>query len=350
MIRKLLLLSSFAFSCLSLQSCSTNSSKILNLKAEGIDSYVQLTGDALSYHLASRDDLVLMISHRGCLACNIAKTHIREYVRETSNIFYVIEFDDYDEIQPNQKELPKVTKTPTFLYFKSGNLLKMIEGAASDYKTFTVQMKRYVEDISLYSLNTFNKIGDDTQDLTQFHYYIEDKSDTSVLDKKIVETPDLTVFFTWLRCGDCQNFHQKTFDNYVLSLDKSIKVYQFEVDHFRRNKPGTNPGEGNDGYENYMLWLDFAAKYGFDSYRDGKVPVLVNYQEGEFSSMAVFANDAGITQDDNNQYYYTETFFPEIQTIRGKTEADLVSKVEKRELELMTEFMDIHIKGLEESE
>lgn len=341
MIKKLLLLSAFAFSCLSMQSCSTNNSKILNLKAEGIDSYVQLTGDDLSYHLASRDDLVLMVSLPGCHGCNVSKTFIKEYVKNTNNIFYVIEYHAYSDIQPNQKELPKVTKTPTFLYFKSGNLLKMIEGATSDYDSFAAQMAKYVQDINLYSLNTFTKMNEDTSD----PYYIEDKSDTSVLDKKLSETPDLTVFFTWLRCGDCQNFHQKTFDSYVVALDKSIKVYQFEVDYFRRSKPGVNPGEGNDGYEDYMLWLNFATKYGFNTYRDGKVPVIINYQNGNFSSMAVFANDTGITTDENNQYYYGTTFFPEIKDIRGKTEADLISKVEKRELELMTEYMNTHIKG-----
>ena len=46
-----------------------------------------------------------------------------------------------------------------------------------------------------------------------------------------------------------------------------------------------------DKKENWDNWINFATKYGFVSYRDGKVPVLINYESGNATDLLVYHND-----------------------------------------------------------
>lgn len=341
MFRKNLLLASFLLIGGVLTSCNNfSSAKIYNLRVEGLDSYVALSAEELSFHLAAKDDFALMVSQKSCLGCRQAKTYLKSYVAATHNIIYDIDYADYSEIQAVQKELPTIKKTPTFLFFRAGEVLKMVEGVSNDIEGFKALFDKYLTDNEVYSLNTFEKVPGNGD-----YWYTENKADLSVLQKKIADSEDLTVFYTWLRCGDCQNFHRQMFDEYVTKLDKSIKVYQFEVDYFRKDKPALKPDETDESYADYQKWYNFADEMGFASYRDGKVPVLVNYRSGEFSEMAVFANDGEIQKDENGNYYYGLTFYDEIQNIRADSEKTLQKKAQQRELELVREFMDRHLKG-----
>lgn len=54
-----------------------------------------------------------------------------------------------------------------------------------------------------------------------------------------------------------------------------------------------------------MRWLNFATKYGFGEYSDGKIPALVNYKEGQVNEYAIFANDSNVIEEDGTFRYDT---------------------------------------------
>ena len=341
MFKKLFLLSVITLSAIGLTSCNNNDkSKVLSLKSDMLDSYVKLTADDVEYHITTKDDFVLMVSQKTCSACTIAKKLLRSYVSETKNLVYDIELSDYETIVSSVANIPIVKNTPTFLFFKNGELLKKIEGFKNDYDDFKNTFNRYIYSRNLYTLNTYEKISGNSD-----WYYVENKSDTSVLDNKIASTNDLTVYYSWLICSDCHNFHDKIYTKYVNELNSTIKAYEFEVTYFRSNKPSVKPNEGEEGYEDYMRWFNFASKYGFGEYRDGKVPALVNYTNGQVNEYAIFANDSDV-KEENGVFRYDTAYFSEVKELRANSRQELKNKAEKLEIELVQNFMDKYIKGV----
>lgn len=340
MLKKLFLLSTMALMTLGgLSSCNSEKSKVLSLKSEALDSYVKLSADDVEYHISTEDDFVLMVSQKTCSACTIAKKLLRTYISETNNLIYDIELSDYETISTSNKALPEVKNTPTFLFFKGGSLLKKIEGFKNDYDDFKNTFNRYIYSRNLYTLNTYEKVSGNSD-----WYYVENKSDTTILDKAISSNKDLTVYYSWLICSDCHNFHEKIYTKYINSLNSNSKAYEFEVTYFRSGKPGTKPNEGEDGYDEYMRWLNFATKYGFGEYRDGKIPALINYKEGQVNEYAIFANDSNVIEEDGT-FRYDTAYYNEVKEIRASSKAELKAQAEKLEIQLVKNFMDKYIKG-----
>lgn len=340
MLKKLFLISAISLAALGgLSSCNNSDSQVLSLKSESLDSYVKMTADDVEYHISTEDDFVLMVSQKTCSACTIAKKLLRTYISETNNLIYDIELSDYETISASNKDLPTVKNTPTFLFFKGGSLLKKIEGFKNDYDDFKNTLNRYIYSRNLYTLNTYEKVSENSD-----WYYVENKSDTSTLDNAISSNKDLTVYYSWLICSDCHNFHEKIYTKYINSLNSNIKAYEFEVTYFRSGKPGTKPNEGEEGYEEYMRWLNFANKYGFGEYRDGKIPALVNYQNGQVNEYAIFANDSNVVEE-NGTFRYGTTYYDEVKEIRANSKAELKTQAEKLEIQLVQNFMDKYIKG-----
>lgn len=343
MIGRKLLLAALTLSVLPLGGCDeTVKTKVLSLKAT-IDSYVVLDAAEFSYHLASGDDFVVMITTPGCLSCHEAKRHLRTYIQETGNIVYTVDFGEYSSLMSEFKVLPTVTKTPTFLFFKGGELLKKIEGVREDYADFKALMARYVADVPVYTLN-----GYDRETSSSDFWYIENKSDTAMLESvtgSAGNAKSATVFYTWLRCGDCQNLHRSLFDDYVTKLAPDQPVYLYEVDYLRSRKPGTKPEAGAEGYDDYMNWVNFCTKFGFGFYRDGKVPALVNYENGAVVDVAVFANDGDMKKNEDGTWSYEITFYPEVAALKAESAVALQKEAEKIELTKIHKFLNDYVRG-----
>lgn len=93
-----------------------------------------------------------------------------------------------------------------------------------------------------------------------------------------------------------------------------------------------------------MRWLNFATKYGFGEYLDGKIPALVNYKEGQVNEYTIFANDSNVIEEDGT-FRYDTAYYNEVKEIRASSKAELKAQAEKLEIQLVKNFMDKYIKG-----
>lgn len=317
-------------SLLSLTSCNHEIKEVTPLKSKEVETFVDIDNEELKSLVTTDKDFILYVYQNGCMGCQQADEYIKQFVSETNIIIYGIHYYQYSKLQNGSDEYPYLKVTPTFFFYDNGEIINKVErifpAHQNGYEKFKVQMGKSVNlNSNLYSLNKFDFFSQ-TIENNNISYNIINNKSTANLDEAIKNNSELNVIMSWSRCSDCQSLYSSYL---YTSRIKNIKspIYIFDVDFFRDKKP---PYEELDK-ENYKVWLDFATKYGFSSYYDGKVPSLVRYTKGEAKEFVVYSNE-GDFKNENDMYYFPNAQLEKVRNLREPSKEKLIEKA--RELEL----------------
>ena len=280
-------------------SCS-NKEKIIIEQKENIDSFVYVDDQELSTLITNKQDFVLVVGENGCFTCNLIKPIIVEYIKKYDYIIYWVENHNYKNVvdkfsNSDDQKLKADIMSATILLFDEGITKEVIEYDDNLYYSdaqFELTLENKIKGSNIYSLN---KIKSFTYS-SNFSMYKFDYSDTEELDNKINSLDKSLVLYSWGPCPDCMRVKDDILDDYM--TNKNRKLYTFEVSYFR-----------NDYKNNPKPFDEFADKYQFSSYRGGKVPSIVNYQNGEKLNMHVYFNDE-YQKNEDDSYSIINSFNP----------------------------------------
>ena len=280
-------------------SCS-NKEKIIIEQKENIDSFVYVDDQELSTLITNKQDFVLVVGENGCFTCNLIKPIIVEYIKKYDYIIYWVENHNYKNVvdkfsNSDDQKLKADIMSATILLFDEGITKEVIEYDDNLYYSdaqFELTLENKIKGSNIYSLN---KIKSFTYS-SNFSMYKFDYSDTEELDNKINSLDKSLVLYSWGPCPDCMRVKDDILDDYM--TNKNRKLYTFEVSYFR-----------NDYTNNPKPFDEFASKYQFSSYRGGKVPSIVNYQNGEKLNMHVYFNDE-YQKNEDDSYTIINSFNP----------------------------------------
>lgn len=280
-------------------SCS-NKDKIIIEQKENIDSFVYVDDQELSTLITNKQDFVLVVGENGCFTCNLIKPIIVEYIKKYDYIIYWIENHNYKNVvdkfsNSDDQKLKADIMSATILLFDEGITKEVIEYDDNLYYSdaqFELTLENKIKGSNIYSLNKINSFAYSSN----FSMYKFDYSDTEELDNKINSLDKSLVLYSWGPCPDCMRVKDDILDDYM--TNKNRKLYTFEVSYFR-----------NDYTNNPKPFDEFADKYQFSSYRGGKVPSIVNYQNGEKLNMHVYFNDE-YQKNEDDSYSIINSFNP----------------------------------------
>lgn len=306
------------------------------------------------------EDALVFVSLKGCSHCHDEREKLEKFIFDTSSIIYEVErsvyleaYDDTtNQIGTYAEHYPKVSKYPTYLYYKNGDIINRAIGSlGSDYSSFKENLENSIYQNNCYMLNDYTtEIFNDTT----YHFFETNESvdetlslelqgfSTTRLDKKIEEDENKMIFFTWRRCNDCKKF-KEIVNNYLYKKEK--KIYYYEVDGYYLLKRNSNETLSKLGLE---MWSSFSSKYhlitddfyNIDKYNNkaGYVPTLTYYKASSFNSMNVFLNESNIIKNDDDTLSYSKAFNKDALKLKSKTKVSDINDSEtylkaKQELE-----------------
>ena len=313
-------------SIINLSSC-TNVDKVRLFKSSQDDfsSYVELNDRELVEKQAQNEDIVVFAYLEGCSACKTLKEHIYDYVKETKAIIYAIENYYYNMIEVSEN-FPLLNGFPTILFYREGKLINQNSGTPSTYQKFKKLMN---DNTYLTNINVVNdfKLVEGSNFEGKYKYYHIDYASTDLLDE-LISSKTCKVLFSWDKCNDCKSLIKE-----YMFLDKVLKMptdyYIYKVNYFRDKKN-----------EDISIWTNFAQKYGFDTFKGGRIPTYVKYVDGVKSDMVVYLNEGDIYEEDG-YFLYKEAFFDEVNNLRCKSKDELREEAKKIELIKFDEFLGI---------
>ena len=303
---------------------------IINLKrVDNLDSLVEITSANHFSNIAKYDEAMIIISSENCTHCNNYFATLRTLIKKENILIYYFDISKYTELYNSSEEqssiYPKVSGTPTTLFYKHGEIKNYYVGEISSSEIDKV-LFNYVSISNVYYLNDLHK-GD-----VGSNYYIDFEEETnfpgiktSSLDKLISKGEKTNILFSWRKCNDCKDYYK-----YVLYpfLDKnpSKKIYVYEVDGYYTYKNYVD--ENNSPIDEYLnYWYSFSSKYHLNDYKfidkynnqSGVVPTILSI-DGDNYSINVFKNDYGIIINDNNTISYSHSFYSEVTSIQSSSE------------------------------
>lgn len=356
---------------LSLFSCSsftkaTEDLVIVN-KCENVSHLFYLPTIEQLNRVTMYEDALVFVSLNGCSHCHEEREKLEKFILETSSIIYEVErsvyleaYDDTtNQIGTYAEHYPKVSKYPTYLFYKNGDFInRNIGSLGSDYQTFKNNLESSIYQNNCYMLNdyTTETFNDNIYHFFETNENVDETSSlelqgfsTTRLDSKIEEDENKMIFFTWRRCNDCKKF-KEIVNNYLYKKDK--KIYYYEVDGYYLLKRNSNESLAKLGLE---MWSFFSSKYHLiteefyntDKYNNkaGYVPTLTYYRASTFDSMNVFLNESNIIKNDDNTLSYLKAFNNEALKLKSKTKVSDLNDSEtylkaKSELEELVYELD----------
>jgi len=336
------------FSCSLFETSTTTDTSVSSMyieKATATDSYIEINSATLEEMLALQSsgqkfDFVLFVTEAGCGGCAIAKEYIEQLVTETDFKIYGIDSSLYKATYLKDiYSIPAIGGTPTFFFFSGGTAVKTVTGVTDSYAEFKSDFSTSIEyaSINCYDLNDY-ALSTAVDGDAEYKYNTSSPSTTETLDYMISNTDDITVLFTWSTCSDCSSLYDSFFMDYM-NEDSNKDFYCFDVDAFRADKPATEPEDKtSDDYQKWLTWTTFANKYGFGTYRDGKVPTFVNFVNGEFSNMVVYGNEGEATENEDGTYSYLNAYNDAVKSIEASNTNDLKVKANVQEIKLVKEI------------
>lgn len=265
----------------------------------------------------NEESFILAILLNGCSACATFKENVaNEYIEETSATIYSIDSLLLDQSESyNNKPTYKVA--PSILIYKNG---KMVDSTSysSDNKVFK-ELDAFKDFIDQYTIEP------------RLIELSENKADEKLSNKE-----SFVLYVGWYRCGDCQILNEKVVTNYLMENDK--KVYYLESDKYRSVKPTEEPILSKEPTEDELLakenwdnWINFTSKYGFNEYRNGRVPALIYYENGEVKDYLIYRNDVV------EENLITQSFYEELIG-QSKTDEELMSYHNQKALEFLNKY------------
>ena len=318
-----------SFSLLSCQNESVYSDKVIITKSENLDSYVKIQDIKELNSIARYDDAVVIITQEGCSSCNLLLGYLDDYIASNHYLIYTVEAttylegynSDYNENGSYALLYPRISVTPTFLFFKSGKIIDTYAQSVSQEKLATF-FSEHTYDLNYYSLNTFIKNG-------LYGYYTEDISEeedtlgysTTSLDKKIAEGNCL-IIYSWRRCPDCLDLKEDLIYPFF-NEHPDIKIYYYEVDGYYLLKQSSNESKKEEGLKKFS---NFSIKYFLSDYvlhdelneRTGCVPTLV-YYSAKGHETKVYKNDLNPYINSAGYLQYETSFYNEVKKLTSTT-------------------------------
>lgn len=303
-----------------LNSCKNND-KILLTGNINNDNLITLENYQLKEKIEDEESFIVLIGLQSCQSCESFKKEVLiPYINNTyADIFYIdaYQLDESD----NYNNKPKFKTTPNLQLYKDGKSILRF-----DYEFISKNFKDAKE---------FNEYMQD--------YIINPKiivSTEEFIDSKIENKESFILYIGWSKCGDCVSINENVFDKYLKNNSNGETIYYLESDKYRKNKPAEKPVLSANPSEEELLqakyyqdWLDFANKYNFVSYNDGKIPTIQYYDQGKLVDMIVYKNDVimdGVIVDS----FYSE--------IKNKTLSN--EEIEDFHNDKVIEFLDKYYK------
>lgn len=332
----------------SLPSCEELSSyeKVVNSRIslerqEGINKLFLITSKDELLILTRHQDLVLFVTKPGCPYCDAERKYLEKYIQDTSTIIYEVDYltylEAYDDLSNKDGEykdnLPSLRVTPTYFFYKNGRVVNSQLGRFVDqgndiYDIFYDMFNSYVYPINLYRLN--DRVDEDINHISYHLFKTNDDDEetknelyfsftTDLLDKQIAKDEKSLILYSYRLCIDCTNFKKYVFlDHLIQHEDK--KVYYYETDAYYRLKTHSDSTYKQIGYER---WKAFSEKYHISFYADrGVVPTLATYQNNEFLSWNVYANQGEVVYNDDKTISMNKTFYEEEKKMKSTTKVE----------------------------
>lgn len=255
-------------------SCSKNNDKFMLEGSLDNTTTTKIDLSDLKDKIENEDDFVLTISLDTCSSCiSFNQDVLNKYIEKTHATIYSI---DLIEIVGTEKfdQKPSTKEAPAVIIYQKGK---------------KVNTQKHTD-----SNKIFKELDEFENYLNKYTYspkLVEISEEK--LDTKIINQDDFMLYIGWNLCSDCKLLENRVLDEYLKNLDDDKIVYYLESDKYRKNKPMTKPGDDASDIEkqNWENWINFATKYNFVSYRDGKVPTMQYYDDGKVKEMIVYHND-----------------------------------------------------------
>ena len=279
MLKKLVAIFISIFMLFNISSCKNKvSDKILLSGNFDNQKMIELDKEELKDKILNQEDFLLVIKLEGCSSCETFENEvINPFIKETFSDVYYIYAHNLDSMDKFDNK-PKYKLAPNIQVYKQGK--SVLSANYDDTKDYFTNLNSFKEFISEYVV---------------FPSIITASEET--LDALISSNKEFVLYIGWNKCGDCVSVYDNVLKQYLLESKSNNKLVYLEVDSYRSKKPAICPSlEGADqqtieDYNNYMEWVNFAKKYNFYDYKDGKVPTFQYYKNGSVVEQIVYKND-----------------------------------------------------------
>ena len=310
----------FFFTICTLLNTSCNDKKVEKFLLEGnydISEVKKIEAYELINKIEANDSFLLYVSVYSCTSCaSFNKNVLFDFIKETKSVIYNIDLSKIEDVK--NENIPYIKESPTIVFYNKGvkvNTLSYLDN----------------EDV-------FKNINDFKDYLLNYVIFprIIQISEVS-LDEKINTGEAFYLYIGWNKCGDCKRLNKRIINDYYKNNSKTI--YYLECDEYRKNKPSTKPILGDNptkeemnDYNNYNKWLEFANKYSFSYYDDGKVPTLQYYANKEVAEMVVYLNDT------INNNVITNSFYKDFINIIVEDDESLYKMHDRKILDFLNKY------------
>lgn len=243
-------------------------------------STIELEANELKEMIENEESFALIVTLLSCSSCErFLSAIVNPYIEETYSTIYTITSAKLDS-SASYDNKPTYKTAPTILLYKEGKKVSSLNYKEKD-ETFT-------------SLEGFKKYMNTHVVEPNLITISEEK-----LDAKFASNDSFLLYIGWNKCGDCKKLEELVLKDYLCDNKYNDVIYYLESDEYRSTKPRSQPVEEDyESNEEYLIqlnyynkWIDFATKYNFVSYREGKVPTLQYYKDGKLVDMLVYNND-----------------------------------------------------------
>ena len=316
---------------ISLSSC-TNTNKINSKRIKNIDSFIYIDEYELIDLLKHDQDFILVIGENGCSTCDYIKTSFISFIKKYETLVYWIEYTSYQKVA-NKEEYNLKTNilTSTVFLIDDGEIYKQIDYDAELYFSkdkLEFTLSKYISLKGIYDINDY-EIYKYNEEVNMYKIDIESHDK---LDELIYSNNRVSILYSWKECIDCQDFKKMFLNDFIKSYNGTL--YEYEVDYIRSKR-------NEDGSFNLDEFTAFANEKEFSSYRGGKVPTIVTYENGKKIDMIVFSND--VIEEKDNGYYVKESFFDSLVNKQNNDKLALRNDLLNEQCKFIKEYLIKHI-------
>lgn len=312
---------------ISLSSCASTN-KMNNKRIKDIDSFIYIDENELKDLLKHDQDFVLVIGENGCSTCDYIKSPFISFIKKYETIIYWIEYTSYQNAAKEEEyNLKTNILTSTVLLFDDGEMIKQIDYDAELYFSkdkLEYTLSKYIDLKGIYDINDYEvyKYNEEV------NMYKIDLESHKKLDELISSNKKVNILYSWKECIDCKDFKKMFLNDFMKSYKGTL--YEYEVDYIRSKR-------NEDGTYNLDEFSNFANEKEFSSYRGGKVPTIVTYENGKKIDMIVFSND--IIEEINNEFIVKESFYESLVGRKNYDKLTLRNELLNEQCKLIKEYL-----------
>lgn len=310
----------------SLISCNNINKKAFIMQKDNIDTFVYVNELELDSLLYQKQDFILVLGQNGCSTCDIIKPNLIRLIKKKNYIIYWAEINEYLKLA-SKYNIDDKTYSATVQVYKNGQILKSLpyeKNLYYDEDQLEFTLSKYTTPSNIYLINDYIDYSY-TNDYKMLRLDLSSFNDLKLIKEKDEKN---TVLFSWYKCPDCISLKNDFLLKHMASQKK--KIYLFEVDYLR--------SKVNENSEpDLSLFHEFANMFLFSSYKEGRVPSFITYQNNEKIDMAVYLND--VIENENDQYIVKESFYKDLIGKQGSNLVELKEELSKLELEYIKEYL-----------